>query len=106
MYYHDLHDNTDHLDDSDDNSLYDIDSHLDLMEANATERKRFNPLASMPKQRWIKLSTKDQEVWDTLSEETKIIILEKALPPKDRPLRTCTAHAAALDFIQSQCHLL
>ncbi len=53
-----------------------------------------------------KLSSKDQEVWDTLSEETKIIILEKALPPKDRPLRTRTAHAAALDFIQSQCHLL
>ncbi len=106
VYHHDVSNIEEDYNKYEDCSPYDIDSPLDLLQAHVSERKHCNPNASMPKHRWVKVSRTDQESWDTLSEETKIIILEKAAPPSDPHLRTRQAQMATLQFIEAQIHIL
>ena len=61
---------------------YGIDSQLDAIQANASEHQKYNPAASMPKHKWIRLSKPNQDTWDTLSEDTKVIIIEKKSLPE------------------------
>ena len=114
VYYNDTYsanyNNTYDMDGNEDDyhecSPYDNDPACGTMTAYATERRKYNPAASMPKRRWLQLNKDDQAIWDTLSEATKIIILDKAPPNHDQRLTTREAQSHALDFVRNQLAVL
>ena len=67
-------------DDFQDTDMYDIDHPLDLMQAYATN---FNRGARLSYGQWKALPDDAKQIWDTLSEEAKAIILRP--PPEPDP---------------------
>jgi len=64
-----------------DDGMYSIDTPVNTILANAVSSNQ----AHMPWEAWSKLSPKDKQIWDQLSDETKKIILGRLSGPKPPP---------------------
>src|SRR5687767_2079117 len=86
IYQHDTYSDHVPVDDFQDADVYDIDRPLDLMQAYATN---FNRGARLSYGQWKALPDDAKQIWDTLSEEAKAIILRP--PPEPDPTHRPTA---------------
>ena len=89
-------------------AYYDIDSPVDVIQVNAHQRPITPrvPGSSMSKDQWTRLSKDAQTTWDTMSSESKAIILEAGRRPfARRPARTLNLHeVTAYDYINANLH--
>jgi hypothetical protein len=123
VFTHSIIDNDDDYYVADDDS-YDIDAPVSVILANSTERcnktsggtGRHQPIR-MPRDKWFNLDGKSKEIWDTLDDKAKSIILGydhgsttpfPKPPPKPNPFqRKVNLHEiSAYDFIQAYSHQL
>ncbi len=68
-----------------------------------------NIVGTIRQHRWIRLSKPDQDIWDTLSEVTKVLILEKdvqTVPSNDPNLPSRSAQMAATCYIKDKIDVL
>jgi hypothetical protein len=83
VYTHDLHDGSDTYDQS-----FDIDTPMDVICAFAAAQVKHQPGSHMQYPVWNSLPSKDQQIWDQLSDETKAAILQGkplSTPSSQRP---------------------
>ena len=77
----------------DDSELYDIDSPISLIYANSAEHSRRHRTLQgvrMTGQQWAALSDKGRQVWDTLTDDDKAVILFGRSSPRNSPRRPST----------------
>ena len=109
------------MDPEDEDIFYDIDSSLDTIQAHAAnsrgsyqDRRKQNPRtynhrpprgnnARLPADKWQHLSQEDRLAWNSISKETKAIILGIHSPPPTAtpPRRSMLHDMSALDFFQN-----
>ena len=117
VYFHDFHQDDDdgaQFDhDYDDNDLYDVDTPIDVIQANTHNMSTNNRTdrVRMPRERWMQLTPEQRQLWDKLNDKAKAIILGisssgtkptgSSPPKKDPPRRDINLHEmSALDFLQ------
>ena len=93
VYFHDLG----YADDLDGGAMtqddgFDIDSPVDMIQAYAHDTKRsFENRVRMPRERWMKLTHEQREIWDKLDDKAKAAILgltsSGGSPPRTPPQR-------------------
>ena len=106
----------------DQDDYYDIDAPISVILANSTERRNNpsgrngKPNVRMPRDKWFSLDVKSKEIWDTLDDKAKSIILgyENGNNTTSKPFhkpssfqRKVNLHdMSAYDFLQAYSHTI